>query len=105
MLPPDEQLNNNGNGKESWASWQRIVLADIERNTKAIKDLEDKHTAFVLEISKAVLTQAHIAETEKYGHVTFFFNGGRSSVLCRVSNHSDHRPIHAFRLLRKRRSN
>lgn len=28
-------------------------------------------------ISKANLTQAHIAETEKYAHVTFFFNGGR----------------------------
>lgn len=29
------------------------------------------------EISKAGLTQAHIAETEKYAHVTYFFNGGR----------------------------
>jgi 2,3-bisphosphoglycerate-independent phosphoglycerate mutase len=28
-------------------------------------------------ISKAGLTQLHIAETEKYAHVTFFFNGGR----------------------------
>jgi 2,3-bisphosphoglycerate-independent phosphoglycerate mutase len=29
------------------------------------------------EISKAGLKQSHIAETEKYAHVTFFFNGGR----------------------------
>ncbi len=28
-------------------------------------------------ISKAHKTQLHIAETEKYAHVTFFFNGGR----------------------------
>lgn len=27
-------------------------------------------------ISKAGLTQSHIAETEKYAHVTYFFNGG-----------------------------
>ncbi|MCZ7662175.1 MAG: 2,3-bisphosphoglycerate-independent phosphoglycerate mutase [Thermoleophilia bacterium] len=28
-------------------------------------------------LSRAGLTQLHIAETEKYAHVTFFFNGGR----------------------------
>lgn len=32
-------------------------------------------------ISKNNLTQAHIAETEKYAHVTFFFNGGKEEVL------------------------
>ena len=31
-------------------------------------------------ISKAGLTQLRIAETEKYAHVTFFFNGGREQV-------------------------
>jgi 2,3-bisphosphoglycerate-independent phosphoglycerate mutase len=30
-------------------------------------------------ISGAGLTQLHIAETEKYAHVTFFFNGGREA--------------------------
>jgi 2,3-bisphosphoglycerate-independent phosphoglycerate mutase len=29
------------------------------------------------EISRAGLTQAHIAETEKYAHATYFLNGGR----------------------------
>ncbi len=29
------------------------------------------------EVSKAGLTQAHIAETEKYAHATYFLNGGR----------------------------
>jgi 2,3-bisphosphoglycerate-independent phosphoglycerate mutase len=31
-------------------------------------------------ISAAGLTQLHIAETEKYAHVTFFFNGGREEL-------------------------
>ena len=30
-------------------------------------------------VSTAGLTQLHIAETEKYAHVTFFFNGGREA--------------------------
>jgi 2,3-bisphosphoglycerate-independent phosphoglycerate mutase len=31
-------------------------------------------------VSEAQLTQLRIAETEKYAHVTFFFNGGRETV-------------------------
>jgi 2,3-bisphosphoglycerate-independent phosphoglycerate mutase len=34
-------------------------------------------TTLAAEISKAGLSQSHIAETEKYAHVTFFFNGGK----------------------------
>lgn len=34
-------------------------------------------TTLAAEISQAGLTQSHIAETEKYAHVTFFFNGGK----------------------------
>ncbi len=30
-------------------------------------------------VSAAGLTQLHVAETEKYAHVTFFFNGGREA--------------------------
>ena len=36
-------------------------------------------------ISEAGLTQLHIAETEKYAHVTFFFNGGREKRRSRAS--------------------
>lgn len=32
-------------------------------------------------ISQQNLTQSHIAETEKYAHVTFFFNGGKEAIL------------------------
>jgi len=28
-------------------------------------------------VAKLGLSQFHVAETEKYAHVTFFFNGGR----------------------------
>jgi len=31
-------------------------------------------------VSRAGMTQLRIAETEKYAHVTFFFNGGRETV-------------------------
>jgi 2,3-bisphosphoglycerate-independent phosphoglycerate mutase len=34
-------------------------------------------TSLAGEISRAGLTQSHIAETEKYAHVTYFFNGGK----------------------------
>jgi 2,3-bisphosphoglycerate-independent phosphoglycerate mutase len=45
-------------------------------------------------ISDAGLTQLHIAETEKYAHVTFFFNGGREAPFpgerrCLVSSPKD----------------
>ncbi len=34
-------------------------------------------TTLAAEVSKAGLTQAHIAETEKYPHATYFLNGGK----------------------------
>jgi 2,3-bisphosphoglycerate-independent phosphoglycerate mutase len=41
------------------------------------EDLED---TFGEVVSRAGLSQLRIAETEKYAHVTFFFNGGRETV-------------------------
>jgi 2,3-bisphosphoglycerate-independent phosphoglycerate mutase len=37
----------------------------------------EPHNVLAEVVSEAGLTQLHIAETEKYAHVTFFFNGGR----------------------------
>ncbi len=37
-------------------------------------------TVLAKEISNAGLTQSHIAETEKFPHVTYFFNGGNEKV-------------------------
>lgn len=34
-------------------------------------------TTIAEQLSRAGLTQAHLAETEKYAHATYFFNGGR----------------------------
>jgi 2,3-bisphosphoglycerate-independent phosphoglycerate mutase len=41
---------------------------------------EDLHDTFGEIVSAAGMTQLRIAETEKYAHVTFFFNGGRETV-------------------------
>ena len=41
---------------------------------------EDLVDTFGEVVSRAGLTQLRIAETEKYAHVTFFFNGGRETV-------------------------
>jgi 2,3-bisphosphoglycerate-independent phosphoglycerate mutase len=41
---------------------------------------EDLSDTFGEIVSKAGMTQLRIAETEKYAHVTFFFNGGRELV-------------------------
>lgn len=38
---------------------------------------ESVETTLANEISKKGISQAHIAETEKYAHVTYFLNGGR----------------------------
>ena len=41
---------------------------------------ENLNDSFGEVVSRAALTQLRIAETEKYAHVTFFFNGGRETV-------------------------
>ncbi len=42
---------------------------------------QELHDLFPEVISRAGLRQARVAETEKYAHVTFFFNGGKEDVL------------------------
>jgi len=42
-------------------------------------DAEDVARPLAKAISDAGLSQLHVAETEKYAHVTFFINGGRES--------------------------
>lgn len=37
-------------------------------------------TTLAAELARSGLTQAHIAETEKYAHVTYFFNGGSQTL-------------------------
>jgi len=50
---------------------------ELNRFVQTIFPPEDLADTFGEVVSHAGLTQLRIAETEKYAHVTFFFNGGR----------------------------
>jgi 2,3-bisphosphoglycerate-independent phosphoglycerate mutase len=54
--------------------------AELNRLAGALFPPEDLGDTFGEVVSEAGLTQLRIAETEKYAHVTFFFNGGRETV-------------------------
>lgn len=56
-----------------------VTMTEYEKNLPvAIAFPPEKVTMSLARVfSDAGLTQLHIAETEKYAHVTFFFNGGR----------------------------
>src|SRR5208282_5234034 len=53
---------------------------ELNRSLRTLFPPADLKDTFGEVISKAGLTQLRIAETEKYAHVTFFFNGGRETV-------------------------
>ena len=50
---------------------------ELNRFMTALFPPEELHDTFGEVVARAGLTQLRIAETEKYAHVTFFFNGGR----------------------------
>jgi 2,3-bisphosphoglycerate-independent phosphoglycerate mutase len=52
---------------------------ELNRFLRTLFPPEDLEDTFGEVIAKAGLTQLRIAETEKYAHVTFFFNGGRET--------------------------
>jgi 2,3-bisphosphoglycerate-independent phosphoglycerate mutase len=52
---------------------------ELKRFLKPLFPPEDLADTFGEVVSHAGLTQLRIAETEKYAHVTFFFNGGREA--------------------------
>jgi len=57
-----------------------ITMATYDESFKGIRVIFDKQNVentMGEVVSKAGLKQIRIAETEKYAHVTFFFNGGR----------------------------
>lgn len=53
--------------------YEKTLGANVAFPTLAIE------TTLAAEISKAHLSQAHIAETEKFPHATYFLNGGRET--------------------------
>ena len=57
-----------------------VTMTNYDENFSGVNVIYDKpnlHDTLGEVISKAGRTQLRIAETEKYPHVTFFFNGGR----------------------------
>lgn len=56
-----------------------VTMTEYEKSYSALVAFPDTEVDDCLAnvISRAGLKQAHIAETEKYPHVTYFFNGGR----------------------------
>jgi len=53
---------------------------ELNRFLETLFPPEDLHDTFGEVVAEAGMTQLRIAETEKYAHVTFFFNGGRETV-------------------------
>jgi 2,3-bisphosphoglycerate-independent phosphoglycerate mutase len=63
------------------ASEMNLAFATLTRYDETVQSLVafapgTIETTIAAEISRAGLTQAHIAETEKYAHATYFLNGG-----------------------------
>ncbi|MBT4464345.1 MAG: phosphoglycerate mutase (2,3-diphosphoglycerate-independent), partial [Rhodospirillaceae bacterium] len=54
--------------------------ANMDAHFETLFPLEQLNNILGDVVSDAGLTQLRIAETEKYAHVTFFFNGGREQV-------------------------
>lgn len=54
-----------------------MTTYDVKINAPVAYPKDDVSLPLAEVLSKAGLTQLHTAETEKYAHVTFFFNGGR----------------------------
>ncbi len=53
---------------------------ELNRFLETLFPPENLEDTFGEVVSRAGMTQLRIAETEKYAHVTFFFNGGRETV-------------------------
>ncbi len=87
-----------------------VTMMEYEKNLPVkIAFVPDHITSPVARvISEAGLNQLHIAETEKYAHVTFFMNGGREEPFAnedrvmipspRVSNYSETPEMSAFQV-------
>lgn len=56
-----------------------VTMTEYQKGLPCLVAFEptEIETTLAAEISKAGLTQMHVAETEKYAHATFFLNGGR----------------------------
>ncbi len=75
----------DGFARKSWPNLAcRLGMTEYSTDLNAFLDVlfpaEQLENIFGQVVSRAGLTQLRIAETEKYAHVTFFFNGGEEKV-------------------------
>lgn len=71
--------NFSGFTRKRWPKLGQFVCLseyDVRFNTPVAFPAQSLKHLFAECVSEAALTQLRIAETEKYAHVTFFFNGG-----------------------------
>lgn len=56
-----------------------VTMTEYDKSFECLVAFPDEATddCLAAHLAQAGLTQSHIAETEKYAHVTYFFNGGR----------------------------
>lgn len=59
-----------------------MSVYDEDFNLPVIFEKEEINNTLASVIANAKLSQLHTAETEKYAHVTFFFNGGKEELEC-----------------------
>jgi 2,3-bisphosphoglycerate-independent phosphoglycerate mutase len=80
-LPPevDEWLKDRGKNVYAFDEWSYACMTEYDSALKlpVAFTKEDVKESFGELISRAGLRQLRCAETEKYAHVTYFFNGGR----------------------------
>jgi 2,3-bisphosphoglycerate-independent phosphoglycerate mutase len=69
----------NGFARDALRDLLYVTMTEYEKGMPVEIAFENDDVAIPLAkvISDAGLKQLHVAETEKYAHVTFFFNGGR----------------------------
>lgn len=75
------QLSKKISEKKAEMNLCFVTFTEYEKDLGALIAFPPKsiETTLAAEISKAKLTQAHIAETEKFAHATYFLNGGREA--------------------------
>jgi 2,3-bisphosphoglycerate-independent phosphoglycerate mutase len=73
--------NFNGFARETLRDLLYVTMTEYEKGLPVAVAFENADVALPLAqvISSIGLRQLHVAETEKYAHVTFFFNGGRET--------------------------
>lgn len=62
-----------------WPSFTTMTRYKADFAATPIFESEDVRQGLAELVSAAGMPQLHVAETEKYAHVTFFFNGGREA--------------------------